>query len=387
MLRRNIVVLYVILLVFSFNIPASDDEKELNLSFFSMQMQQVGGAASSQTAFNPKISVIGDFVYTYSDLEEGSSWDSGFNIREIELGFQASVDVYARADFFFAVSPEVDEDGSEETGYEFSLEEGYITFLTLPFGFQARLGKMRTSIGSVNQKHAHALSWFDYPEVLLRYFGEAGSNGTGGEISLLLPLNFYSELKYQFQKDNGGAYFNPADEKEWYHNFRLANFFEPGEDHSLKIGIGFLFAGSTFDQQTVEEVEETVDCVHNVFTADLTYQWCPVRRAIYKKLTINAEAYLFSDDINSTENRFGMFAALDYQFNRRWILGVKYDYLQIPFSEDADENFYTAYVTYIQSEFTYLRGGYTYVDGVEGSENRVFLQLNFGLGPHRAHKF
>jgi hypothetical protein len=376
-----------LLLIFSFNIKAEEEELTLNLSPFSLQSQQYGGVSSSQTAFNPQISVIGDFVYTYSDLDEGSTWENGFDIREIELGFSASVDVYARADFFFAVSPDDDESGSEETGYSFSLEEGYITFLTFPFDLQVRLGKMRTSIGSVNQKHAHALNWFDYPEVLLSYFGVAGLVGTGGEISVLLPFSFYSELKYQVQKDNGGAYFNPEDEKEWYHNVRLSNFFELGEDHSLKIGIGYLSVESTFERSTADEQNETVKVIHNVYSADITYLWRPVRRALYKKFTFNAEVYFFTDDIDLTEDIYGFFAAIDHQFNQRWSFGIKYDYLQMPYSKNLRENFYTAYMTYIQSEFAFLRGGYTYVNGSDSSENRIFLQLNFGLGPHRAHKF
>src|SRR5258708_10829912 len=53
-------------------------------------------------------------------------------MHESEIGLQAIVDPYARADFFISFS---------ETGV--NLEEGYITFTALPAGFVARGGEKR----------------------------------------------------------------------------------------------------------------------------------------------------------------------------------------------------------------------------------------------------
>ena len=60
------------------------------------------------------------------------------------LAFQAVVDPYARADFFLAFGQE---------GVE--VEEGYITFTTLPEWFLSKVGKMQAQFGKVNTL-AHA---------------------------------------------------------------------------------------------------------------------------------------------------------------------------------------------------------------------------------------
>ena len=51
-------------------------------------------------------------------------------MHEAEATFQAVVDPYARADFFLSFSPE---------GVE--IEEGFLTFTTLPGGLLAKVGK------------------------------------------------------------------------------------------------------------------------------------------------------------------------------------------------------------------------------------------------------
>ena len=62
------------------------------------------------------------------------------------------VDPYAKADFFVTISPE-----------EVALEEGTITFPTLPGGFLAKVGKMRDAFGKVDALHPHIMPWIDRP--------------------------------------------------------------------------------------------------------------------------------------------------------------------------------------------------------------------------------
>ena len=71
-------------------------------------------------------------------------------MSESEASFQAVVDPYARADFFFSFAPE---------GVE--VEEGYITFTSLPGGLLAKVGKFREQFGKVNTMHTHVLPWVD----------------------------------------------------------------------------------------------------------------------------------------------------------------------------------------------------------------------------------
>ena len=61
------------------------------------------------------------------------------SLDEAEVSFQAVVDPYARADFFLAASPE---------GLE--VEEGFLTFPTLPGGLLVKVGKLKAQFGKVN---------------------------------------------------------------------------------------------------------------------------------------------------------------------------------------------------------------------------------------------
>jgi hypothetical protein len=284
------------------------------------------------------------------------------------------------------------------------LEEGYITFLTLPASFQIKIGKMLAAIGKANPNHLHNLNWYDYPVVIQTYFGDDGLSGTGFEINFLPPLPFYSELKYQLLHDEAGAYFSSHDNAEWFHNFQLKNFFELGEDHSLEIDLGYLFVPSameydhdeetetlgtefTADENESGENEKTLDVTHSVMNIAVYYVWQPVERAREKKLTISSELFLFSSDLNSLKSSKAAYAALDFKFDIKWAAGFRWDYVENPYEPDIKENQYTLDLTYIQSEYAFIRGGYTYIPWEDLNETRLFVQLNFGIGPHRAHSF
>ena len=109
-----------------------------------------GGAAAK--VLNPDISVIGDFIGAIGN--HGGRATPSLEMHESEVGFQEVIDPYARADFFISFG---------EAGV--NLEEGYITFTSLPAGLQLRVGKMRAAFGRVNTTHNHVLPWIDRPLV------------------------------------------------------------------------------------------------------------------------------------------------------------------------------------------------------------------------------
>src|SRR6185295_4352357 len=98
-------------------------------------------------------------------------------LTEAEAAFQAIVDPYAKADFFLSASPE---------GLE--VEEGYITFNSLPAGLLLKVGKMRAQFGKVNTMHTHILPWADRPLVMQNLVGgEEGISDAGASLSKLIP--------------------------------------------------------------------------------------------------------------------------------------------------------------------------------------------------------
>src|SRR5206468_1961951 len=84
--------------------------------------------------FNPDTSVIGNFL---GKAGQPNPFEFGpdnirqpMNLDEAEIAFQAFVDPYAKANFFFSVTKE-----------GIDVEEGYAQFVTLPYGLTAKAGK------------------------------------------------------------------------------------------------------------------------------------------------------------------------------------------------------------------------------------------------------
>ena len=112
-----------------------------------------GNANAMSKIFNPDIAVIGNFVGAAGRNDDRSRCRR-CSSSEAELSLQAVVDPYARADFFLAASPE---------GLE--IEEGFITFPTLPGGLLVKVGKLKAQFGKANTLHSHVMPWVDQPLV------------------------------------------------------------------------------------------------------------------------------------------------------------------------------------------------------------------------------
>src|SRR5258706_5168470 len=98
-------------------------------------------------------------------------------MHEREVGFQEVIDPYARAAFFISFG---------EHGVD--LEEGYLTFTTLPWGLQVKAGKMRAAFGKVNTLHNHVMPWTNRPLVTQNLVaGEEGISDAGVSLSRILP--------------------------------------------------------------------------------------------------------------------------------------------------------------------------------------------------------
>ena len=142
------------------------------------QTPQAAGYASSSKVFNPDISAIGNFVSAAGS--NPSSDQPSMQLSEAEVAFQAVVDPYAKADFFLSAGPE---------GLE--IEEGFITFTTLPAGLLLKAGKMRAQFGKVNTMHTHILPWADRPLVMQNLLGgDEGLSDSGFSVSKLIPNDF-----------------------------------------------------------------------------------------------------------------------------------------------------------------------------------------------------
>jgi hypothetical protein len=330
-------------------------------------------------SMNPNISVIGDIIGHYTS-EEGGDLDDEFLFREVELGFSAAVDPFARADFFIGLGQE--KDGEWEAG----LEEGYVTFLSVPWGLQPRLGRFKSTFGKANPVHTHALPWVEHPLVIQNYFGDEGLAGDGVGVHWLVPnpWNKYIEFSYEATK-NDNAMFAGEESDDLLHVAHLKNFFDLSDASTLELGLSY----ATAPNNNGHGGSRT-----DVTGVDITFRWRPPRAGLYNSFLWQTEYMAANAEIPEGEvDSWGLYSALDFQFARRWTVGTRYDYSEMPYDSGLHENAYSGFLTFMQSEFLYWRLAYrhterNYITLIEEKDaDEIFLQVNFGLGPHRAHKY
>src|SRR5262245_47782277 len=149
------------------------------------QARAQGGTASpgSPSVANPATSVIGWFQGVSGN--DTTTQEKPFELREAELAFQAAVDPFTRADFFLSASQE-----------GLDVEEGYITWLALPGGGQAKVGKFRADLGKFNRTHPPETPFADRPLVASAFLAGEGLSTTGVSASALIPnpLDLYWDV-------------------------------------------------------------------------------------------------------------------------------------------------------------------------------------------------
>jgi hypothetical protein len=342
-------------------------------------------AASGYPSFNPDISAIGDFVFRGGPTVRGETPDSvtgsksaKAQLREVEFGFSNPVDPYGRADLILSI--ERQDDGT----YSPDIEEGYFTYTDLPYDLQARFGKFYSMFGKANLYHTHAMPWVDKPLAVRRFFGDEGLNDAGGEISWLVPNPWdrYIELAFDVQSNGNEADFAGSGGHGLMYVTHLKNFFDIGNDSSIELGGSLATGGNDTGGGHRTNVEGL----------DLTYKWRPAKEGLYKSLTWMTEL-LFNqkDEAGGTVNSHGWYSSLEYQFARRWSIFGRYDYTQYPDSNRLHENSFSAGLTFRQSEFMFWRLQFEHTTGQnyagDVDRNEVFLQADFLIGLHPAHKY
>ena len=328
--------------------------------------------ARSSLSFNPDIGVIGDFQGSYI-----SKGDKNFDmyLNETEISLQATVDPYARADFFLSFGRD------PETGkYGVTVEEGYVTTLSLPAKLQLKAGKFREAVGRINPTHPHALPFIDLPNAYVNLFGEEGLNDEGVSLSWLIPNKaFYQELVVQTTSGfSESPAFARSEGNHLVYLGHLKNFFTLSDNATLELGITGI-SGPNDSARTT-----------NIASGDLTYKWKPVQMNTYRSLTWQSEFYYTHNNNtqNDAVNSIGLYTFLQYQLAKRWFLTGRYDYGQKPYDKSIQEQAYSVTTGWYATEFSKIElEGKTTDDNIEPRFYQAWLRWIFVIGAHGAHQY
>ena len=350
------------------------------------QTQTFGGASGNAKLLNPDISLIGDFIGTAGRNTVSPS--RSLELHESEVGIQAIIDPYARADAFLSFG---------ETGV--NVEEGYITFTSLPAGLLLKVGKMRSAFGKVNTIHNHALPFIDRPLVTNNLVGgEDGIDDAGISLSRFLPApkNWFLEGTAQVYRGDSSDVFTANRRQDAsvvghiraYRDLSESTNFDLGVSYARghnNAGIGTTFVPSNF--------------LTNLYSADATIRWKPLRRAIYKSFMFRSELFWSARDqlsplkVFQTQHVFGLYSHAEYRVNRRWTLGGRFDRSGRATNASLTDTGFSGIVTYWPSEFSQIRGQYRYghlwdvPNDRFTNANEFLFQFLFVMGAHGAHPF
>ena len=326
-----------------------------------------GNPAASSKIFNPDIAVIGNFIGAAG--KNAVDTLPSLDLSEAEVSLQAIVDPYARADFFLAASP----DGLE-------VEEGFVTFTSLPGGFLAKVGHMKQQFGKVNTQHPHMLLWTDTPIVMRNLLGgEEGLKDAGLSVSKLV-LNPWFFLEATGEVYEGSSDVFQAHERSnvsWLG--RVRGYRDITEGTNVDVGASFARGHN----------DAGPDFTTRLFGIDATLRYRPLRRAIYRRFIARTELmWSRREQEDGTVPAFGFYVSGDYQFARRWFGGVRYDRSERAFDASLVDKGPSFVLTYWPSEFSQIRAQYRrtrYGEGV--TANEALFQFLFSIGAHGAHVF
>ena len=334
-----------------------------------------GGPSAASKIFNPDIAVIGNFLGALGENEVNP--DPALQMPESELSLQAIVDPYARADFFMAFG---------EEGVD--LEEGFITFPTLPAGLLARVGKMRAAFGKVNVSHTHMIPWTDRPLVTSNLLGgEEGINDAGLSVARLIPNPWlFLEATGQVFRGDSGDVFASSRRSDLSYTGHVRGYQDITESTNVDLGVSYSFG------HNASGVADGIDAgrfTTSLYGIDATVRWRPLQRSLYRSLVARSEiVWSRREQPDGRQSANGFFVSGDYQLGRRWFTGVRFDRSDRADAAALHDIGGSWTLTYWPSEFSQIRGQYrrtSYADGP--TANEFLFQFMFNIGAHGAHPF
>jgi len=335
----------------------------------------------------------------------------GFTVPNAEISLDGAVDPYFKG--FANLVWKIDSKG--ETGVE--LEEAYALTTSLPANLQLKFGQFFAEFGRQNPQHPHSWAFVDQPLVMSQMFGAEGLRSQGLRLSWLLPTSFYTEAMIGVMNSTGGTVYSFRSEdspdihggqieERAVKDFgdmmfvpRITTSFDLSETQTMVLG-----ASAAFGPNNSGPSANT-----KLFGIDAYWKWKPAAaQAGFPFLAFQGEAMwrhydaaarISSDNAaitlpEETLKDWGTYAQVLWGIKPRIVAGLRGDWTQnddvASFSSDlrADRFRVSPNITWYPTEFSKFRVQYNYDDrkGI-GTDHSLWLQFEFLLGAHAAHKF
>lgn len=324
----------------------------------------------------------------------------GLSLGEIELNISGNVDDKFTA---WLTVPIAAEDGEVEV----ELEEAWIETLALPAGLSLRVGRFFSSIGYLNDKHAHSWDFVDQPLAYQAFLGNQYLDD-GAQLRWLAPTDFYLELGAEITRGErypaGGA----ANSGFGSYTLRARTGGDIGFSHSWQAGISYLQADAQERESGSEDSPLMFAGTSRLMMAEFVWKWAPNGNNKQRNFVFQTEYLWRNEDgfYNLSEDHAlaydtdqqGWYAQAVYQPFPRWRLGARYDQLS---SSNPGPSFigtplmpaesnpyrYSLMADWSNSEFSRLRLQYTLDRAGTLDDNQWGLQYTFSIGAHGGHSF
>src|SRR5438067_2219063 len=367
------------------------------------------------------ISLDGLFALAYSsaadlhNIEVGDHdpQQRGFNARNTELAFDGAVDPYFEG--FANIVFKLDNDNETEV----EVEEAFMQTTNLPYNLQLKAGQFFAAFGRLNPVHPHAWEFVDTPLVNGLFLGPDGLRGVGAQTSWTLPLPWYSQLIFASQNGRGSTGFsfrNPGDDGMFFDRVttdrearglqdfvwipRWENSVDLSPTQVVLAGVSGAFGSN----------ETGANSRTQIYGADLLYKWksshaeggFPFVKWQTEFMYRRFQAGRGADEsfpVAETFHDWGLYSQVLWGFKKGWVAGIRGDYVHMQdsmFTDDLDRQSrwrLSANLTWYPTEFSKIRLQYNQ-DFLEENfflsareVESIFLQWEFILGSHGAHKF
>lgn len=370
---------------------------------------QASARQTSSNALNPDIALI--LSGTYANRSQDSNYHitgfqaggeigpgtKGFNLGESELGVYASVDPNFYGGLNLALAPD----------NSIGVEEAFVQTTSLPYGVTLKAGRFFSSIGYLNEHHAHTWNFVDNPLAYQAFLGnQMGADGV--QVKWLAPTDVFMEVGAEYgsagrDKNGGGA----------------GSIFahvggDVGVSNSWRAGLSYLQTSP--EARASNDLDAAGTYVANEFTgnskvwiADFVWKWAPNGNASITNLKLQGE-YLHRRETGDlavdgiaaehySASQSGWYAQAIYQFMPHWRTGLRYDQLdsgRVDYGLNTTGLDNTSYdpqkvsliFDYNPSEFSRVRLQLSQDKSrQEATDNQVFIQYQMSLGAHGAHKY